>query len=298
MRILTIDLEDWFHLLEWEGADQPALWDGFESRVEASTDWILQILAGRGVLATFFCLGWIAERHPTLVRRIHGLGHEIASHGYGHQLLPRMTRRGFREDITRSTRLLADLIGERVGAYRAPGFSLGPSSAWALDTLLEQGIEVDASVFPARRAHGGFLGGSMRPCWLAWSGGRLRELPVAPAVLLGTPVPFSGGGYFRALPYALVRHLLRRAPYAMTYFHPRDFDCGQPRARGLGAARSIRSYVGIASARRRFPQLLDDFDFTTVREAVARIDWRDAPIDRIDGTFPRGGLVRQAAEGR
>ena len=283
MRMLTIDLEDWFHLLEWWGSERVESWDDFESRLEPATERILELLERHRTRATFFCLGWIARRHGALIRRIHGLGHEIASHGDEHRPLTSMTPRTARDDLARSLDLLGDLVGEPIRSYRAPGFSLVPSTRWMLDVLVAAGIECDSSIFTGWHPHGGCRASLEGPGWLVWSDGRLRECPVAAARLAGVRIPFSGGGFFRVSPYVWSRGLFRRSAYSVAYFHPRDFDIGQPRARGLGPIRRLRTYAGIRTASRRFERLLEDFEFEDMRSAVMRIDWERAPRVRLDG---------------
>lgn len=289
MRILTIDLEDWFHLLDWPGGDRPETWKRLESRIETATEDILQRLDAHDVRATFFCLGWVARHHRSLVRRIHDLGHEIASHGDQHRMLSTMSPGEAREDLKRATGELGEIVGAPVRAYRAPGFSLGPRTLWVLDILISLGIQCDSSVFPAVHPHGGYRAAMRTPGWIVWSGGRLREFPVTPATLGSFAMPFSGGGFFRTLPYAISRRLFSRSPYCVAYFHPRDFDVDQPRAKGLGPIRRVRSYAGVRTAGRRFGRLLAEFEFESMKAASDRIDWGSAPCMRVDvGTASHG----------
>ena len=277
-RILTFDIEDWFHLLDCDATRSPESWEGRESRVEAATDRILDELGQRGLKATFFCLGWIAERYPALIRRIDGAGHEIGTHSFAHQLIYEQSWQEFDADLRHSIQLLEDITGKPVRSYRAPGFSLTPDTNWAIERLLENGIEVDASIFPGERAHGGYAGLCRGPAWIQSPSGRLKELPLNLGRLAGRDIAFSGGGYFRLLPYPVIRAQHRRANYVMTYFHPRDFDAGQPVVQGISTIKRLKSYVGIGGAFRKLGAMLDDFSFVDMRSAVAAIDWAAAPV--------------------
>lgn len=284
IRILTIDLEDWFHLLEWPGTDDPARWPDFESRIEHGTDRILDVLSRHQARATFFCLGWVAEHHPHVVRRIVDLGHEVGTHGYGHRVLNALDHRSFGHDLRRSIHAIADATGVRPTSYRAPGFSITPRTTWALDVLCEHEITVDSSIFPTRRAHGGYRGGCTRPSWIECRSGRLMEFPVTIGGSLKSRLPCSGGGYFRLAPYAVSRRLIHGAEYAMTYFHPRDFDASQPRLPGMGPIRRFRSYFGIRGAFSKFARLVQDVNFVDLQTAVRLVRWQDAPLVTVDHT--------------
>lgn len=278
MHVLSFDLEDWFHLLQWAPAESEESWNGFESRFERATDLILERLERHQATATFFCLGWIARRYPHVLRHIDACGHDFGSHGHAHRLLRDLPPPRFEADLSDSLHAIQDAIGRPVRAYRAPGFSLTPRTTWALEILLDHGVEVDSSVFTSRRAHGGWPGGPTAPGWLRWSGGRIRELPIVPAAWAGLRVPFNGGGYFRLLPYEVSRRLMRREPYVMTYFHPRDFDPEQPRMPRLGPVRRFRAYVGLGGAMRKLERLLEEFEFVNVSTALERVEWTEAPV--------------------
>jgi polysaccharide deacetylase family protein (PEP-CTERM system associated) len=276
VKVLTVDVEDWFHLLEHPLTDDVASWDSFERRVEPATERILDELNRRGIRATFFCLGWIAERYPGIVRKIAEGGHEIGSHSYAHQLVHRQDRQAFAADLARSIALLADVTGAPVRAYRAPGFSITRDCLWAFEIMAGQGIEIDCSVFPSPRAHGGLEGFCAEPAVIRTPGGALKELPMTMGRIMGRPLAFSGGGYFRLLPRAVIDHQMAAQGYTMTYFHPRDFDAGQPVLPGLSPARRFKSYVGLRGAWAKFLRMLDAFSFVSVGEAAASIDWDKA----------------------
>jgi len=274
MRILTFDVEDWFHILDNESTRDARGWDRFESRVEAGTDRILQILEETGSRATFFCLGWVAERHPAVVRKIADAGFEVASHSSSHRLLYELSPADFAADLERSIEVLQQSTGTAVRAYRAPGFSLTPDNTWVFDALIEQGIQIDCSIFPAVRPHGGFAGfGTARPVLVHAEGGVLKEFPINVQTLLGARFVFSGGGYFRLLPYRLIRTWSRRSEYLMTYFHPRDFDPDQPLLEGLGWVKRFRAYHGLKRSEDKLRRLLSDFRFIDLAAADAATDW-------------------------
>ncbi len=278
MKLLTIDLEDWFHILDHAATAKPAHWEGFESRVECNTDRILEELDRRKLRATFFVLGWIAEKYPDLVRRI-SQQHEIACHSYSHQLLYSQSHREFAEDLKKCISTLEQLAGRKVLIYRAPGFSLQRNHEYVLEELSKNKIEIDASVFPAARNHGGIAGFPLaEPCLIKGSGFLIKEFPMSTTSILGQHLVFSGGGYFRALPYPMIRTLMRKSDYVMTYFHPRDFDAGQPMLNSLPLGRKLMSYIGLKGAFAKFSHLLDDFPFLSVGEADAIIDWTTRPV--------------------
>jgi polysaccharide deacetylase family protein (PEP-CTERM system associated) len=285
MRVLTFDIEEWYHILEYPRTRSEAQWTGFESRLAGNCDRILRILADHKTRATFFCLGWVAERHPDVLRRIAAEGYEIGSHSHHHRLAYELTPAEFAEDLGRSVKCIEDVIQRKVRSFRAPGFSLGRENAWVFDELLARGIDVDCSVFPAVRAHGSFPDfGAAVPSRVRCAAGEVKELPMNTRRLVGRDIVFSGGGYFRLFPYALIHRWTERAPYLMSYFHPRDFDPGQPVLRGLSPIRRFKSYYGLATSEAKLRRLLGAFEFTDLQGAVARIDWSAAPvIDLRDG---------------
>ena len=279
MNILTIDLEDWFHILDHDETADPQQWEKFESRVERNTDRILEWLNLSGHKATFFCLGWIAARHPKLIRKIAAEGHEIGCHSMNHQLVYKQSREIFKEDLIENIRGLEEILCKKVKTYRAPGFSVTEKTKWVFDVLLDCGIENDCSVFPAYRNHGGFPAfGQRRPCQIEINGKLLKEFPMSMASYPFGNIVFSGGGYFRLLPYPAIKLLMKRSEYVMTYFHPRDFDHEQPIISSLPLKRRLMSYIGLKTAGKKFEMLLKDFRFITVERAAEEIDWTGAPV--------------------
>lgn len=259
---LTIDVEDYFQvsaLAPYIPRDQ---WDARECRVERNVERILAMLAERDVKATFFTLGWIAERYPHVVRDIVAGGHELASHGYGHQRASDLTQAEFRDDITRAKRILEDLGGVAVTGYRAPSFSIGHGNLWALDELAAAGYRYSSSIYPVKHDHYG-MPDAPRFAYAAVDGA-LLEVPPTTLRLLNRNLPSSGGGWFRLLPYAASRWMIERVnrddrEAAVFYFHPWEIDAGQPRIPGIDAKTRFRHYVNIPRMEGRLRQLLRDF---------------------------------------
>jgi polysaccharide deacetylase family protein (PEP-CTERM system associated) len=278
MNVLTIDVEDWFHILDLGTTREESAWGSYESRIDGNVGAILDVLARKRVRATFFCLGWVARKHPHVVKRIFEAGHEIACHSDSHQLVYEQSREAFGDDLRMALSSIENTIGKKVRAYRAPGFSITKDQTWAFEALLENGIEIDCSVFPATRGHGGFPEfQSSGPCRIWLSGRSLKEFPINTWSVLGRRLIFSGGGYFRLLPYWLLQRLWRRADYVMTYFHPRDFDPSQPLVQGLPFVRRFKSYYGLSFAMSKFERLLDEFQFVDLRSADRLVDWMSVP---------------------
>jgi polysaccharide deacetylase family protein (PEP-CTERM system associated) len=271
---MTVDVEDYFQVQAFAGVIDRAAWDGMESRVVANTDRILAQFAHAGVTATFFTLGWVADRHPALVRRIVAAGHELASHGYGHALVHSLGAEAFRADIRRARIALEQAGGVAVRGYRAPTFSIGPRSPWAYAILAEEGHAYSSSVFPIRHDLYGEPDAprfAFRP-----PGQTLWELPMTTVRLGGRNLPCAGGGYFRLFPYALYRMGLRRLNRAehrpgIFYFHPWEVDPGQPRIRRASRSARFRHYVNIAAMSARIDRLLTDFAWGRVDRVFADV---------------------------
>lgn len=279
MNILTFDIEEWFHILDNGSTKTINEWKNYEVRIHHNMERIFSILEKTNTKATFFCLGWIAETYPEVVREIVSRGYEIGSHTRMHQLVYEQTPREFKNDVEYSVKTLEDFIGEKVKYFRAPGFSITENEKWAFEILLEQGIEVDCSVFPASRSHGGFPSyGQPIPSILKYNGIELKELPINFSSFMGQPVIFSGGGYFRLLPYSVIKNRTQQSNYVMSYLHPRDFDTNQPVIKELSIARKFKSYVGLKGAMAKFEQWLTDFDFIDISTAVKQIDWQKVPV--------------------
>jgi polysaccharide deacetylase family protein (PEP-CTERM system associated) len=283
MHILSFDIEEWFHLLEHDAVRQEKSWSSFDRKLPRMLGRILNMLEESGAKATFFCLGWVAREYPDLIREIDRSGHEIGSHSDVHTLIFEQSPQQFRDELRRSKDSLEQVVGKPVRTFRAPGFSLTPRCSWAFEVLVEEGFAVDCSVFPARRAHGGFPSfGSARPLRIGTPSGELREFPMNTAEVAGRRLVFSGGGYFRLLPLRLLQRLWRRSDYTMTYFHPRDFEPDQPYLPGLGPIRRFKSYYGLGAAEAKLRTILREFPFENVAAAEQKVDWAEVPLVRID----------------
>jgi len=258
---MSIDVEDYFQVSAMAPYIERSAWDRIECRVERNVDAILAMLDARATRATFFTLGWIAERHPQLVRRIVDAGHELASHGYGHERASDLDRASFAADVIGAKKLLEDIAGKPVFGYRAPSFSIGAANLWAFDVLQEAGYRYSSSVYPIRHDHYG-MPDSPRFAYPVRDG--LLEVPVTTLRLFNRNLPSSGGGYFRLLPYAVSRWLIeqvnrRDQQSAVFYFHPWEIDPAQPRVAGIDAKTRFRHYVNLAQTQSRIERLLGDF---------------------------------------
>ena len=269
---LSFDIEDWFHLVEIDEVADPNKWPHLPSIVIEQTEWILQTLESRGVKATFFILGWVADRHPKVVRMIADAGHELGTHSFWHRRVDQLSKQEFYDDLKRSIDVIAQHSGKKVLGFRAPSFSITPGSEWAFDVMHDLGLTYDASLFPAARGHGGY------PCVQKAhrftripSGRPMLELPMS--VLRAGPfrLPFSGGGYMRLLPPWLLRRSFdafnrRRLP-VVVYLHPRDFAPDGPRVQ-MPAFRRFKCYVGLDTTRGKLQMLLERYKFSTCAQVL------------------------------
>ena len=275
MKILTFDVEDWFHILDYADTESIKSWGRYTPRVHKNVEQILELLEQHRQTATFFCLGWVAAKHPEIIKMIDEAGHEIGSHSFAHGLVYQQTQRAFEADLHESMSTISEVTGKAIDCYRAPGFSITESTPWAFDSLSKAGIEVDCSIFPASRAHGGISRfESNLPTLLTTSYGELKCLPINTWRVCGKRLVYSGGGYFRLLPKLVLRYRFDRDPYIMTYFHPRDFDFEQPILSGLPLHRKFKSYVGLRGAKNKLSSLLKDHDFMNVSDAVRSVNWQ------------------------
>ena len=258
---LTIDVEDYFQVSAMAPYISRGEWDQRECRVERNVDRILALLDQHATHATFFTLGWVAERYPQLVRRIVSQGHELASHGFGHERASDLSRADFMADLIRAKRLLEDVGGVVVRGYRAPSFSIGKGNLWAFDCLRETGHVYSSSIYPIKHDHYGMPDA---PRFAHTVAGGLIEIPVTTLRMGSRNLPSSGGGYFRLLPYALSRWMIRRVNAvdgmpAIFYFHPWEIDLAQPRVAGINLKTRFRHYVNIGRMEQRLAALLKDF---------------------------------------
>ncbi|HWR68214.1 MAG TPA: XrtA system polysaccharide deacetylase [Desulfomonilia bacterium] len=270
---LTIDLEEYFQIHVLAGHINPDTWHTFPSFVQENTQRILDMLDEKGIRATFFCLGWIAERHGNLVRRIHRMGHEVACHGYAHQVIYQQDPARFREDVTRARQVLEDATGQPVIGYRAPTYSITEKTMWALQILEEVGFRYDSSIFPIYHDNYGIPDAPRFPFRLP--GKTLVEFPISTLRMGPVNLPISGGGYFRLLPYPLTKMGLRvlassRRPFVF-YIHPWELNPDTPKVPGMSAISRFRTYTGIGTARARFERLLADFRFAPARDVLMEL---------------------------
>ena len=271
---MSIDVEDYFHVSAFDGIVPRSEWATMESRVTRNTERLLDIFREHGVRSTFFVLGWVAERHPGLVRAIADAGHEIASHGYAHRLIYDQTLTAFRDDVRRAKSLLEDACGRHVIGYRAPSYSITPRSLWALDVLLEEGYQYDSSIFPIRHDRYGIPVSGRKPYLIPRDRGELVEVPGSTTKMGPLNLPVAGGGYFRIFPYWWTRwgisrvNQLERRP-AIFYLHPWEIDPDQPRLKA-GRLSRFRHYRNLQHTEARLRQLVTDFKFDALDRVVAQ----------------------------
>lgn len=275
MNILTVDVEDYFHVSALAGSIDRNRWDDYPCRVEVNTNRLLDLFDEKSVKGTFFVLGWVAERYPVLVREIVARGHEVASHGYSHQLVYEQTPDVFRQETLRSKQILEDLAQRPMRGYRAASYSITKKSLWALDILCELGFEYDSSIYPVYHDRYGIPDATREPHRLtAPNGGSIYELPLSYIILAGARVPISGGGYFRLFPYWFTRNCIRavnrneKLP-VIFYLHPWEIDPEQPRVSTSLLSR-FRHYNNLKKCYSRLNTLLDDFEFSTAAAFIEK----------------------------
>lgn len=289
--IFTIDVEDWFQVENYASVIERVRWAELELRVEANVDRLLALLAAKDVCATFFTLGWVAERVPELVRRVARAGHEVASHGWSHRPIWDLTREQFADDVRRSRELLCELSGQVVTGYRAPTFSITHETLWALESLAAAGYRYDSSIFPV---HHDRYGIPDAPLAIHWRDEGLWELPLSVLQAGSLRLPVAGGGYLRLYPRALtaraVRQINAAGRPAVVYIHPWELDPEQPRVEGMGPLKSWRHHVGIRGLEGKLEWLLATFPFSPAGEVIAelteeassRSQWATAPDVEFD----------------
>jgi polysaccharide deacetylase family protein (PEP-CTERM system associated) len=285
---MTIDVEDYFHVSVFDGLIPRDRWEQLESRVVANTERLLAIFAEEGVTATFFVLGWVAERFPSLVSSIATLGHEVASHGYGHRLIYDQTPRAFRRDVRRAKDLLESAAGRRVLGFRAPSYSITPNTLWAIDVLIEEGYEYDTSIFPIRHDRYGIPVSPRHPYVLSRAGGSIVEVPASTVRYGPLNLPAAGGGYFRLLPYEWTRRGIARingheGRPAVFYLHPWEVDPGQPHL-PAGLVSRFRHYHNLDKTEARLRRLLREFQFGPIAAMLAAVPG-EAPA-RTEAALP------------
>jgi polysaccharide deacetylase family protein (PEP-CTERM system associated) len=272
---LSVDVEDWFQVGAFEGTISRGDWDGLQYRVEQNTDAVLALFEEADVKATFFTLGWVAERYPALMRRIADAGHELASHGYDHRRVFTFTPDEWRADLRKARALIEDAGGRRVHGYRAPSFSIDTRTPWAHVILAEEGYAYSSSVAPVAHDHYGWPG-SPRFAWRPVAESPLIELPVTTALLAGRTMAAGGGGFFRMLPYGFSRWAIRQVNRqderpAIIYFHPWEIDPSQPRVAGAPLRSRVRHYSNLSKMAGKLRRLVRDFEWGRV-DSVAAIE--------------------------
>jgi polysaccharide deacetylase family protein (PEP-CTERM system associated) len=272
----SVDVEDYYQVAAFAGRVRFEEWGAFTPRVARNTFRLLELLERHGTKATFFVLGWVAERNPGLVEEIHDAGHEVACHGYSHTLIYTQTPEQFRAETRRAKQVLEEIIGREVIGYRAASFSIVARSRWALDVLADEGFRYDSSIYPVHHDRYGMRSAPPEPHRLITDGGQgLVEFPPSTFDLMGTRLPVGGGGYFRLYPYALTRAALRaqnsRGRRCMCYFHPWEIDPHQPRI-SAGPLSRFRHYVNLHRTERRLDRLLGDFRFAPVHTVLQQLE--------------------------
>ncbi len=264
----TVDVEEYFHVSAMEPHIPVSDWDAKESRLRPAMDRIFGLLRDHDARGTFFVLGWVAERHPELVREILAAGHEVASHGMMHRRVTTLTADEFRDDVRRARAVLEDLSGLPVIGYRAPSFSIVANRLWALDVLVEEGYRYDSSLFPIRRSGYGLASGRRDPHWLTTSAGDLLEVPPTTLRFAGQNLPAAGGAYFRLFPLPLFRQAFHaveaRGERGTFYIHPWEFDPEQPRVPGISWTTRVRHYGGLRGTLPRLRAMFSEFHFDTI----------------------------------
>jgi len=278
MNILTFDVEEWFHILDHESTKSQKYWSNYEYRLDKNIDDLLKILQKHNQKATFFCLGWLNKKHKHIIKKLDEYGYEIGSHSMYHQLVYNQKVSEFEEDLKESIHSLEDTIGKKITTYRAPGFSVKEENRWFFELLLKYGIKIDCSIFPAKRAHGGFDNFSFsKPSLIKSKEIFLKELPMNTFNIFGKKFIFTGGGYFRITPLSFLDYHIRYSDYIMTYMHPHDFDKNKPLLSDLSPIRKFKSKVGLKSSMKKLEYLIKNHEFLDIAEADKRIDWDNAP---------------------
>lgn len=269
--VFSVDVEDWFHILDVPSTPAMSEWSQLPSRVEKNFTRLLDIFSEHQVNVTCFFLAWVGLRFPRLVKEAAARGHEIASHGYGHRLVYQQSRDEFYDDVHRARLLLEDIAAAPVVGYRAPGFSTTEDTPWFFDALSEAGYQYDSSVFPAPRGHGGMREGRRDPHRIG-NGSGLLELPITVAEFMGKPMCFFGGGYLRLFPYWLIkskaREVLSEGRPVVFYIHPREIDPAHPRL-PMSASRRFKTYVNLKRTEAKVRHVLRDFPVTTFQNVIS-----------------------------
>ena len=270
MNILTFDIEDWYNHDDYS---RDFAWEKHEVRIYEGTEKILTALDERGLKGTFFCVGWIAEHHPKVIQWIAERGHHLGCHSYQHELATRFTREQLKEDTYKAKCLIEDVTGQEVNAFRVPSFSITHDNLWAFDVLAELGFKYDSSVFPSHHEFGGLPDFPSTPHIIKTKYGELKEFPISLGEVLGREIVYSGGGYFRVMPYWLLKRITQKAEYVLAYFHPSDFDPDQPQMPQLPKMRQFKNRVALKGAYEKYKKYIADFRFENLLDADDKISW-------------------------
>jgi polysaccharide deacetylase family protein (PEP-CTERM system associated) len=272
--VFTLDVEDWFHILDLPSTPKLEQWPALQSDVEKNTRRMLEIYREHGVKCTLFFLAWVAERWPQLVREAVADGHEIASHGYAHELVYTISRERFAADIRKAKDIIEQAGGAGVGGYRCPGFSVTAGTPWFFDEVRAAGYTYDSSIFPGQRGHGGLRGAKAVPHIIKTGHGDLVEFPISLGRLLGRSMYFFGGGYLRFFPWWLIKRkvneVLDEERPAIFYLHPREIDPAQPRL-PMGAKRRFMTYTGMRTTEPKLHALFSEFEFSTFADLLPHV---------------------------
>ncbi len=273
LNAMTVDVEDYFQVSAFENHIPKEDWDRIPCRVEANVDRILELFDSKDVKATFFTLGWIAERYPAMVRRIVGSGHELASHGWEHVRVTEQTEAVFREDVKKTRGFLEEIGGQQIRGYRAASYSIGSTNLWALDVLADEGYQYSSSIVPVRHDLYGMPEAPRFP--FSAANGKLLEIPVTTLKLGRRNLACGGGGWFRLFPYLFTRWTYRRVNEkegepGVFYFHPWEIDPDQPRQEGIGLKTRFRHYLNLNRTQSRLERLLDDFEWGRMDEVFLK----------------------------
>lgn len=279
MNILTFDIEDWYNHDDYS---RDFAWEKHEVRIYEGTEKILTSLHERNLKGTFFCVGWIAEHHPQVIKDIAAAGHHLGCHSYQHELATRFSREEFKNDTYKAKCLIEDVAGSEVNAYRVPSFSITKNNLWAFDVLAELGFKYDSSVFPSHHEFGGLPDFPSTPHIIKTRHGELKEFPISLGKILGREIVYSGGGYFRIMPWWLLKKMTLESDYVLSYFHPSDFDPGQPQMPQLPKMRQIKNRIALKGAYDKFNKYLDHFYFLSIADIDSIVDWMNCRTISID----------------
>ena len=284
MNILTFDIEDWW-VYDHYGLGNSA---DYLPRLDRYLSEILDLLDVRNFKATFFCLGLVAKQYPEVIKKIAARGHNIGCHSYAHRFLGDLNPKEFAKDTKLALDCIEEEISQKVNCYRAPAFSISEDRMWAIEILVSNGIEYDCSIYPSTRSFGGFPSfQENRPAIIQYNGSIIKEFPMSLTKILGHKIAYSGGGYFRLIPYPIIKRIVNQSNYSMTYFHIKDFDAKQVKTSSLlnseesRISRYFKNYYGINGSYQKFQKFINDFEFISLAQASENIDWKKVTVIKL-----------------